>query len=256
MRNNQFKFLAVIGFVVLLFVVIGLKPQRFLTAASDTDAAAVYKTKCAVCHTAKAEKFFDLSKTDEQLTEIVLNGKKDAKPPMPAFATKGITIEQAKALVAYMRSLRGAPANTNVNTANVNATNGNAKPNANVKGNANANTPVNVNANTPVNINTNANSNANTNAVVNANTTSNTAVKTISNEELAALYKSKCAACHGAKAEKLYNAAAPLEEQATAILKGKKAAKPPQMPAFETKGIAAEKARALAEYMKSLRASN
>ena len=38
-----------------------------------------------------------------------------------------------------------------------------------------------------------------------------------------------------------------------AILKGKTAAKPPNMPAFEAKGITAEQAKALAEYMKSLR---
>jgi hypothetical protein len=47
----------------------------------------------------------------------------------------------------------------------------------------------------------------------------------------------------------------PFEDQVTAILKGKKAAKPPHMPAFDAKGITKEQARALAEYMKSLRAA-
>jgi len=37
------------------------------------------------------------------------------------------------------------------------------------------------------------------------------------------------------------------------ILKGKKAEKPPHMPAYETKGINAEQAKALLDYMKSLR---
>ncbi|HEY0462177.1 MAG TPA: cytochrome c [Pyrinomonadaceae bacterium] len=74
-------------------------------------------------------------------------------------------------------------------------------------------------------------------------------------EDTAAVYKTKCAMCHSPKAEKLYDPAIAIEDQATAILKGKKGAKPPPMPAFETKGITAEKARALAEYMKSLRAA-
>jgi cytochrome c1 len=38
-----------------------------------------------------------------------------------------------------------------------------------------------------------------------------------------------------------------------AILKGKKGEKPPYMPAFETKGITEDDAKALAAYMKSLR---
>ena len=73
-------------------------------------------------------------------------------------------------------------------------------------------------------------------------------------DDPAAVYKAKCAMCHSPKAEKSYNVEMPLEEQVNAILKGKKAAKPPNMPAFESKGIDADKAKALAEYMKSLRA--
>ncbi len=107
MRKNRYKFLAVGGFVVLLFVVTGLKPATVLTAAgSFADTASVYKSKCAACHKAKSEKFFDSTKTDEQLTDVVLKGKKDAKPPMPGFANKGITPEKAKALVAHMRTLQ------------------------------------------------------------------------------------------------------------------------------------------------------
>ena len=168
MKKNQYKFLAAVGFVVLLLVIIGLKPERlFIASGADTDAATVYKTKCAVCHTAKAEKFFDLSKSDEQLAEVILKGKKDAKPPMPEFASKGITPEQAKALVAHMRSLRTpGGANTNVNTGNANA-NANANVNANTGGNTNTN--VNPNANAPVNANANAPVNANVVKPVNAN---------------------------------------------------------------------------------------
>ena len=44
---------------------------------------------------------------DAALVEIVLKGKKPEKPPnMPAYEAKGITGDQAKALVAYMRSLK------------------------------------------------------------------------------------------------------------------------------------------------------
>lgn len=80
-------------------------------AAQDaTDAAAYYKGKCLMCHGKKAEKKFDASLTDDQLVEIVLKGKKAAKPPhMPGYAEKGVTADQAKALVAYMKQLKATP---------------------------------------------------------------------------------------------------------------------------------------------------
>jgi mono/diheme cytochrome c family protein len=71
------------------------------------DAAATYKAKCVACHGAAAEKKFDATIPDADLVQIVLNGKKPEKPPnMPAYADKGITEDQAKALVAYMKSLK------------------------------------------------------------------------------------------------------------------------------------------------------
>lgn len=75
--------------------------------ADDFDAAATYKTKCVACHGATAEKKFDATLADADLVQIVLKGKKGEKPPfMPAFEEKGITEEQAKALVAHMKSLK------------------------------------------------------------------------------------------------------------------------------------------------------
>ncbi|HWW73902.1 MAG TPA: cytochrome c [Pyrinomonadaceae bacterium] len=75
--------------------------------ADDFDAAATYKAKCQMCHTATASKFFDTSKTEEQMVEAILKGVKGEKPPaMPAFEAKGITAEQAKALETYMRSIK------------------------------------------------------------------------------------------------------------------------------------------------------
>ena len=78
------------------------------TVAADNkpfDAAAVYKAKCTACHGKQAEKKFDKTKTDDVLAEVVLKGK-DAKPlKMPAYEAKGVTPEQAGALVTHMRSL-------------------------------------------------------------------------------------------------------------------------------------------------------
>jgi mono/diheme cytochrome c family protein len=67
------------------------------------------------------------------------------------------------------------------------------------------------------------------------------------------LYKAKCAMCHSPAAAKFYDPAMPEDEQVKIILEGKKAAKPPHMPAFADKGIDAAGAKALAEYMKCLR---
>jgi mono/diheme cytochrome c family protein len=66
-------------------------------------------------------------------------------------------------------------------------------------------------------------------------------------------YKGKCVACHGPKAEKKFDATKSDDEHLQVILKGKKAEKPPNMPGYEAKGINAEQAKALLDYMKSIR---
>ncbi len=104
--------------IKLTVTVIMMLPLLALFAFQDTavngapleDAAAVYKAKCAMCHGQTAEKKFDATKTDEVLVEIVLKGKADAKPPMPGYEAKGMTADDAKALVAHMKSLRTPPA--------------------------------------------------------------------------------------------------------------------------------------------------
>jgi mono/diheme cytochrome c family protein len=74
---------------------------------SSDDPAATYQTKCVACHGAKAEKKFDPAKSDDESVQMILNGKKMEKPPnMPAYEEKGITADQAKALVTYMKSLK------------------------------------------------------------------------------------------------------------------------------------------------------
>ena len=80
------------------------------SAVQPSDTAAYYKAKCLMCHGKKAEKKFDTSLTDDQLLEIVLKGKKAAKPPhMPAYGEKGVTAEHAKALIEHMKQLKAAP---------------------------------------------------------------------------------------------------------------------------------------------------
>jgi mono/diheme cytochrome c family protein len=71
--------------------------------------------------------------------------------------------------------------------------------------------------------------------------------------DAAGTYKTKCIACHGAKAEKKFDATLSDDALVQAVLKGKKAEKPPNMPAFEGKGIGADEATALVAYMKSIK---
>jgi mono/diheme cytochrome c family protein len=90
------------GVMVAAAFLIASVPARTTT---DDDAAALYKTKCVACHGATAEKKFDATKADDELVQFVLKGKKLEKPPnMPAFEERGITADQAKALVAFMKS--------------------------------------------------------------------------------------------------------------------------------------------------------
>jgi len=77
--------------------------------AQPSDPAAYYKAKCQMCHGPKVEKKFDPSLTDEQYIDAILKGKKPEKPPnMPAYGEKGVTADQAKALLDYMKQLRSS----------------------------------------------------------------------------------------------------------------------------------------------------
>jgi mono/diheme cytochrome c family protein len=71
------------------------------------DAGGTYKAKCIACHGPKSEKKFDAAKADADLVQTLLKGKKMEKPPnMPGYEEKGVTEEQAKALVTYMKSIQ------------------------------------------------------------------------------------------------------------------------------------------------------
>ena len=95
--------LVLAGVMMAAALLVATAPAR----ATDDDSAATYKSKCAMCHGQAAEKKFDGTKADDVLIGIVLNGKQAEKPPnMPKFSEKGITADQAKALVGFMKSLK------------------------------------------------------------------------------------------------------------------------------------------------------
>jgi len=107
-RMKTLKALALTSGIAMFLVVFGL-----VTAAAggthpdDFDAAATYKGKCTTCHGADAAKKFDATLPEADMVQAILKGKKPEKPPnMPAYGEKGITEDQAKALVAYMKSLK------------------------------------------------------------------------------------------------------------------------------------------------------
>jgi mono/diheme cytochrome c family protein len=110
MTVNRIKLFAIALFMLPVIALAAFAPKSEVSAysnATQEDTAATYKAKCAACHTAKAEKSFDPAKADDVLTEIILKGKKGEKPPfMPGYEAKGMTQDQAKALVAYMKELR------------------------------------------------------------------------------------------------------------------------------------------------------
>lgn len=85
---------------VSLFAILVL---MWTPAQAQGDAVdATYKAKCAMCHGPTGEKSFDVTKTDDALVDAVLKG---VKPKMPSYDQK-VSPEQAKGLVAYMKSLK------------------------------------------------------------------------------------------------------------------------------------------------------
>lgn len=110
MTINRFKL--ILSAIILLPAIAFIAFSDNAVQGSPTfdDAEATYKAKCQMCHSPKAEKAFDPAKDDAVLVETILKGKKDSKPPMPGYEAKGMTAEQAQALVAHMKKLR-TPAN-------------------------------------------------------------------------------------------------------------------------------------------------
>lgn len=97
--------IAIAALVLLILALFGI--VRAQGESQPSDPAAYYKSKCVACHGQKAEKKFDASLTAEQYIDAILKGKKPEKPPnMPAYGEKGVTADQAKALLDYMKQLR------------------------------------------------------------------------------------------------------------------------------------------------------
>lgn len=110
MRTNRTKLFAIILFTFpLLFLTFFKETPVKVAAYTFDDAATIYKAKCAACHTPTASKFYDPAKSDDEHVQTILKGKKGEKPPyMPAFAEKGISEDDAKALAVYMKTLKPA----------------------------------------------------------------------------------------------------------------------------------------------------
>ena len=106
MKLNQMKNMGIAAFAIAALLAIGLLPAR--ARSSEPDVASTYTTaKCVVCHGAKAEKKFNATLPEEEMVKAILAGKKGEKPPnMPAYSAKGISEDQAKELIAYMKSLK------------------------------------------------------------------------------------------------------------------------------------------------------
>jgi mono/diheme cytochrome c family protein len=101
--------------LVILIVMIALALFLVLPNLSwaADDGAAVYKAKCAMCHGADlagkpAAKIPSLvtdeakKASDADLTEMIANGGKDKKASH-AFAAKGVTPDQVKMVISYVR---------------------------------------------------------------------------------------------------------------------------------------------------------
>ena len=108
MKIAYLRNLAVSAAIMMVLAFVFLVTGSAQTDVKYTDAASYYRDgKCVVCHGQKAEKKFDSAKSDDEHVQIILKGKKPEKPPnMPAYETKGITTDQAKALLDYMKSLK------------------------------------------------------------------------------------------------------------------------------------------------------
>ncbi len=108
MTTNRIKLLVIILFVLTaIFSTFFQQAPTITGVAAAEDPAAVYKAKCAMCHSPKAEKSYDPAKSDEHHVQAILKGVKGAKPPfMPGFEAKGMVEDEARSLAAFMRTLR------------------------------------------------------------------------------------------------------------------------------------------------------
>jgi len=105
------KMTKLVVLIVMIAVALFLILPNLSWAADD--GATIYKTKCAACHGADlagkpAAKIPSLvsddakKASDADLADMITNGGKDKKP-MHAFVNKGVTPDQVKMVVSYIR---------------------------------------------------------------------------------------------------------------------------------------------------------
>ena len=109
-------FLCASAVLLCVFVVNGLRSSITTEAQSapefqgekqSFDPKAYYKPNCEECHGAGAEKRFNPDNPEAQMLDSILNGATaEGAKDMPAFSQKGIDEAKAKALIAYMKSIR------------------------------------------------------------------------------------------------------------------------------------------------------
>lgn len=92
---------------ILLAVLVIILAGAFPVSAQD--AATLYKSKmCAACHGPAGAGKTPLNtpevqkKSDADLAKFIADGK----PPMPSYKAKGLTDDQIKSLVAYIRTFK------------------------------------------------------------------------------------------------------------------------------------------------------
>lgn len=99
--------IALTAFFLLSMIFLTAAPAQ--TEVKPSDTAAFYTAKCVMCHGKKAEKKFEATISDDEAVAAIMKGKKAEKPPnMPAYGEKGVTEDDAKALLAHMKQLRSA----------------------------------------------------------------------------------------------------------------------------------------------------
>lgn len=105
------KIMKLVILIVMIAVALFLILPNLSWAADE--GASLYQAKCAACHGADlagkpAAKMLSLisdeakKASDADLTDMIANGGKDKKV-MHAFANKGVTPDQVKMVVSYIR---------------------------------------------------------------------------------------------------------------------------------------------------------
>jgi mono/diheme cytochrome c family protein len=88
-------------FIVLLFV-LGLMSGMALAAE---DGAAIYKTKCAMCHGPNGEGKMGTALTPDQISAVLTKGAEGKKAPH-GKPVAGLTPDQASAVAAYVKTIK------------------------------------------------------------------------------------------------------------------------------------------------------